>query len=49
MIGEGYGYMKGLAEATLMAQVAIASARLEGMTQKGDIEGAEDSLTIVFE
>lgn len=49
MIGEGYGYMTELAKTTLQVQGAIAGARLEGETQKGTIEGSEDSIKIVFE
>ena len=46
MIGEGYGYMKELADVMGQAQVAIVSSRLDGENQVGEFKGTETSLKL---
>ena len=48
MIGEGYGYMKELAETMRDVQVALITANMTGNTQQGDIFADEKSITISF-
>ena len=48
MIGEGYGYMEDIAATMREAQLAIMTARMAGETQRGSMDGREDSLTIAF-
>ena len=48
MIGEGYGYMKELAETMREVQVALVTAKMSGDSQIGDIPSNEQNLIISF-
>ena len=48
MIGEGYGYMTGLAQVMSDLETALKSAEVSGDNQAGEIELSEKALTIRF-